>query len=242
MYAVSADVNNIRVTPTRLTSSFDVDVTAVSNAVTPRTKMIFLCSPNNPSGNLLSSQAIEILLQNFQGLVIVDEAYIDFTDSKSWTERLDEFPNLVVLQTFSKAWGLAGLRLGMCFANEVIIQLLNKIKPPYNINQATQELALKALQEVEQVNEMIRQIVRMRDEIIQQLKQLPVVEHIYPSDANFLLVQVKEPLKVYEYLLEDGIVVRDRSRVQLCEGCLRITIGTEEENRRLIERLKAINF
>ncbi|MGZ8518285.1 MAG: pyridoxal phosphate-dependent aminotransferase, partial [Chitinophagaceae bacterium] len=171
------------------------------------------------------------------GLVIVDEAYINFSRQQSLLKELKEYPNLVILQTFSKAWGLAALRLGMAFASEEIIELLNKIKPPYNINQATQDFALEALQELGQVNDMIKEIVAMREELAKVFQRLPLVEKVYPSDANFLLVKVKDAVDIYEYLLNQGIVVRDRSKVQLCEQCLRITIGTEQENTLLVDAL-----
>lgn len=238
MYEVSASINDVQVKKITLLENFQLNMQDIEEAIDAHTKIIWICSPNNPTGNSISYQDIEVLLNNFDGLVVVDEAYINFARQRSLIVDLKEYPNLVVMQTLSKAWGLAALRLGMIFASAEIVNWLNKIKPPYNINQATQELALKALQEVEQVNEMIRQIVMMRGRVAEQLAQLPVVEKIYPSEANFLLVKVKEPVKVYEHLLGNGIVVRDRSRVILCEGCLRITIGTEEENKKLLESLK----
>jgi histidinol-phosphate aminotransferase len=238
MYEVSAAINDIAVRKVTLLPDFQLDMQGIEEAIDERTKIIWICSPNNPTGNSIAYQDIEVLLNNFDGLVVVDEAYINFARQRSLIVDLKEYPNLVVMQTLSKAWGLAALRLGMLFASEEVVNWLNKIKPPYNINQATQELALKALEEVGQVNDMIRQIVSMREQVAKQLLELPVVEKVYPSDANFLLVKVKEPLKAYEHLLKDGIVVRDRSRVMLCEGCLRITIGTENENKKLLERLK----
>jgi histidinol-phosphate aminotransferase len=169
--------------------------------------------------------------------VVVDEAYINFSRHRSFIQELADYPNLVVLQTMSKAWGLAGLRLGMAFASEAIIEIYNKVKPPYNINQATQELALKALEETGQVNDMIRTLVALRGKLEQELAGLPVVKKVYPSDANFLLVKVENPGAIYDRLLKEGIVVRDRSRVELCEGCLRVTVGTEKENAELIRSL-----
>jgi histidinol-phosphate aminotransferase len=170
-------------------------------------------------------------------LVVIDEAYINFAKQRSFLPELKEYPNLVVMQTFSKAWGLAALRLGIAFASTGIIELMNRIKPPYNINQPAQELALQALEELGQVNDMIRTIVSLREDLANSLQQLPLVEKVYPSDANFLLVKVKEAKRMYEHLLGDGIVVRDRSKVKLCEDCLRITVGTETENRKLVERM-----
>jgi histidinol-phosphate aminotransferase len=178
-----------------------------------------------------------MLLNNFNGLVVIDEAYINFSKQKSFIQELADYPNLVVLQTLSKAWGLAGLRLGMAFASADIIDILNKVKPPYNINQATQELVLQALQEVGQVNDMIKLLVDMREALKEVFEQMPIVEQVYTSDANFLLVKIKDAKKVYDYLLTKEIVVRDRSNVQLCNDCLRITIGTEQENTLLVDAL-----
>lgn len=237
MYEVSANINNVQIKKVNLTPAFQLDLDALQEAVDPQTKMIFLCSPNNPTGNSLNREDIEIVLNNFPGLVVIDEAYINFSRHRSFTLELDEYPNLVVMQTLSKAWGLAALRVGIAFASEEIIHVMNKIKPPYNINQASQELALQALEEVGQVNDMIKEIVRERETLQQTLLQLPMVEHIYPSDANFLLVKVDDPRGLYNYLLQSGIVVRDRSRVELCEGCLRITVGTPEENNTLVNAL-----
>jgi histidinol-phosphate aminotransferase len=187
----------------------------------------------------MNRQDIEIILNNFPGLVVVDEAYINFSRHRSFIQELADYPNLVVLQTMSKAWGLAGLRLGMAFASESIIEVYNKVKPPYNISQASQELVLKALEETEQVNDMIRSLVALREQLASALTELPLVLKVYPSDANFLLVKVTEARALYEYLLQDGIVVRDRSKVELCEGCLRITVGTERENKELVKALQA---
>jgi histidinol-phosphate aminotransferase len=205
--------------------------------VDEHTKIIWICSPNNPTGNAFDREDIEMLLNNFSGIVVVDEAYINFSRHRSFIQELTEYPNLVVMHTLSKAWGLAGLRLGMAYASSSIVEILNKVKPPYNINQATQDLALKALGEVDQVNEMIRVIVRMREELKMKLVALPHVLKVYVSDANFLLVRVDSPDAIYGYLLDRQIVVRDRSRVELCEGCLRITVGTERENDELINAL-----
>lgn len=186
----------------------------------------------------MNRQDIEIILNNFSGLVVIDEAYINFSRHRSFIQELTEYPNLVLLQTMSKAWGLAGLRLGMAFASEAIIEVYNKVKPPYNVNQATQELTLAALGEVEQVNEMIQALVTMREQLARELGCLPFVLQVYPSDANFLLVRVTDARGLYMYLLEDGIVVRDRSKVELCGGCLRITVGTERENVELMTALR----
>jgi histidinol-phosphate aminotransferase len=180
-----------------------------------------------------------MVLNNFNGLVVIDEAYINFSKQKSFIQELQDYPNLVVLQTLSKAWGLAGLRLGMAFASEAIINILDKVKPPYNINTATQELVLKALEEVGQVNDMIKIIVDMREALANVFRKMPTVEKVYPSDANFLLVKIADARAVYDFLLTQQIVVRDRSSVELCENCLRITIGTEKENTLLVDAMQA---
>jgi histidinol-phosphate aminotransferase len=239
MYEVSANINDVAVKKVPLTPAFQLDLPAIEEAVDDNTKLIFLCSPNNPTGNSLLREDIEIVLNNYFGLVIIDEAYINFSSFRSFVQELADYPNLVVMQTLSKAWGLAALRIGMAFASEQIIHILNKIKPPYNINQASQELVLKALEEVGQVNDMIREIVSRRNQLEEDLKALPVVELVYPSDANFLLVKVSNAKGIYQYLINRGIVVRDRSNVILCEGCLRITVGTEAENDALIGELKS---
>lgn len=240
MYEVSAAINDVEIRKAVLTPDFQLDLELIESLSDANTKMIWVCSPNNPTANSIHYGDIEILLNNFPGLVVVDEAYINFSRQRSLLQELKEYPNLVVLQTFSKAWGLAALRLGMAFASEEIIELLDKIKPPYNINQATQDLALEALQELEQVNYMIKEIVAMREELVNVFQRMPLVEKVYPSDANFLLVKVRGAMEVYDYLLNEGIVVRDRSKVQLCDGCLRITIGTEKENTLLVDAL--INY
>ena len=239
MYEVSANINNVTVKKINLTEDFQLDLPAIENGIDAHTKIIFLCSPNNPTGNSLNYEDIEAVMNNYFGLVVIDEAYINFARQKSFLPALMEYPNLVILHTLSKAWGLASLRMGIAFASEEIIMVLNKIKPPYNINQATQELALEAFEEVGQVNEMIKEIVNERSVLYNSLHQLAVVQHIFPSDANFLLVKVTEPKMIYNYLLSKGIVVRDRSRVELCKGCLRITVGTHKENEQLTEALLA---
>lgn len=238
MYEVSANINDVAIRNVRLTTDFQLDLEGVAEAIDANTRLIFLCSPNNPTGNSLNREDIETILANFDGLVVIDEAYINFSRQKSFIQELTEYGNLVVLQTLSKAWGLAGLRLGMAFASEEIIEVLNKIKPPYNINQATQELALQALDRVEVVNTWIRETVAERDQLAVNLQKLDIVLHVYPSDANFLLVKTVAPRPLYEYLVGEGIIVRDRSRVELCEGCLRITIGTPDENRILLTAME----
>jgi histidinol-phosphate aminotransferase len=238
MYEVSARINDIEVREAVLLDDFQLDLVHLETLVDEHTKIIWICSPNNPTANSMNRQDIEIILNNFPGLVVIDEAYINFSRHRSFIQELSDYPNLVVLQTLSKAWGLAGLRLGMAFASEAIIGVYDKVKPPYNISQAAQELALKALEEVDQVNEMIRTLVRLRGELSVEVATLPFVLKVYPSDANFLLVKTTDAHGIYEHLLGAGIVVRDRSRVQLCEGCLRITVGTERENAELMNALK----
>ena len=226
MYEVSANINDVAFKKVNLTADYQLDLDGIANAIDAHTKLIFICSPNNPTGNSIRRQDIEAILNNFQGLVVVDEAYINFSAVKSFTQELAEYPNLVVLQTLSKAWGLAALRLGMAFASKEIIAVYNKIKPPYNINQATQDIVLEALDQVDQVNDWIKETVAEREQLVRGLLELDYVQHITPSDANFILVKMEQPREVYDYLVQYGIIVRDRSKVELCEGCLRITVGT----------------
>src|SRR6478609_2624984 len=238
MYEVSANINDVAIKKAPLLEDFQLDLVHLENLIDANTKLIWLCSPNNPTGNALNRVDIEMVLNNFNGIVVIDEAYINFAQQKSFIQELSDYPNLVVLQTLSKAWGLAGLRLGMAFASAAIIEVLDKVKPPYNINQATQELVLKALDEVGQVNDMIRLLVDMREAMAEVFRSMPTVEKVYPSDANFFLVKIKEARKIYAFLLTKGIVLRDRSNVKLCEDCLRITIGTERENTILIDAMQ----
>lgn len=242
MYEVSANINDVAFKKVNLTSDYQLDLAGIAEAVDAHTKLIFICSPNNPTGNSIRRQDIETVLNNFHGLVVVDEAYINFSAVKSFTQELAEYPNLVVLQTLSKAWGLAGLRLGMAFASKEIIAVYNKIKPPYNINQATQDIVLEALGHVDQVNDWIKETVDEREKLVRELLKLDYVLHITPSDANFILVKMDEPRAVYDYLVQYGIIVRDRSKVELCAGCLRITVGTPAENQLLLEKLNQINL
>jgi len=239
MYEVCANISNVPVKEVRLTQNFQLDMEGLQNAVDGNTKIIFLCSPNNPTGNSLIREDVEILLNNFDGLVVVDEAYINFSRQRSLSVELQDYPNLVVMQTFSKAWGLASLRLGMLMASVEIIAVLNKIKPPYNINQCTQDLAMKALDNLEDVNGMIVEIVKQRDALAHALMEIPYVQLVFPSDANFLLVKMENATAVYDFLKEQGIIVRNRSNVILCEDSLRITVGTEGENRELTNAMKS---
>ncbi|GAB3955956.1 histidinol-phosphate transaminase [Spirosoma harenae] len=248
MYEVSAAVNDIELVKVPLTPDFQVDTDAVLAAMMPTVdrpapKLIWLCSPNNPSGNLLHTDAIRRILEAaHQSLVVVDEAYIDFADAPSWTKELDNYPNLIVLQTFSKAWGLAALRLGMCFASEELIQILNKIKPPYNISAPTQNLALNALEHESEKNKMVTQLLSERQVLAEKLRSLPSVQVVHPSDANFLLVQFDDAKGIFEHLIEQQVIVRDRSKVKLCAGCLRISVGTKAENERLLEVLQQMGI
>lgn len=237
MYEVSAHINDVEIKKAPLTADFQLDLIHLENLVDANTKIIWICSPNNPTGNSINRADMETILNNFNGLVVIDEAYINFAKQRSFVQELVDYPNLVVLQTLSKAWGLAALRLGMAFASIEIVSVMNKVKPPYNINQATQELVLKALEEVGQVNDMIKELVDMREALIQVLQEIPIVEKVYPSDANFILAKIKNARKVYEFMLTKGIVLRDRSNVKLCEDCLRITIGTEKENTILVDAM-----
>ncbi|TCD00930.1 histidinol-phosphate transaminase [Pedobacter psychroterrae] len=239
MYEVSANINNVEIRKVDLLPDFQLDLEGIAEAIDERTKLIFICSPNNPTGNSIIRTDMETILANFKGLVVIDEAYINYAKQRTFIQELTEYPNLVVMQTFSKAWGLAALRLGMAFAARPVIDILNKVKPPYNINQATQDIALKALENIGQVNEWIKITVAERENLSEQLLALPMVKKVYPSDANFILVQVADALGTYNSLVDLGIIIRDRSKVALCEGCLRITIGTTEENIKLLEALKS---
>jgi histidinol-phosphate aminotransferase len=238
MYEVSANINDVAIRKVNLLENYQLDLEGIAENIDANTKLIFICSPNNPTGNSIYREDIETVLANFNGIVVVDEAYINFSRHKSFIQELTEYGNLVVMQTLSKAWGLAALRIGMAFASEEIIEIFNRIKPPYNINQASQDLALDALKNVDQVNRWIVETIAERKLLVAELNQLPFVQTVYPSDANFLLVRVDDAKAVYNFLLEQEIIVRDRSRVVLCEGSLRITVGTPQENARLTEALK----
>ena len=237
MYEVSANINDIRVQNAPLLLDYQLNVAHIEQLVNVHTKIIWICSPNNPTGNSLDRIDIETILNHFEGIVVVDEAYINFSKQKSFVQSLIDYPNLVVLQTLSKAWGLAGLRLGMCFASPDIIGYMNKVKAPYNINIVTQELALQALEEVGQVNDMIKLLVDMRIALAQVIASMPHVIQVFPSDTNFILVKIPKARQLYEYLLSQGIIVRDRSALELCEDSLRITVGTEQENTLLVDAM-----
>lgn len=239
MYEVSGNINDVEITKVNLTNDFQLDVDGVMDAVNENTKLIFICSPNNPTGNNMHREDVEIILNNFSGIVIIDEAYINYSKQKTFIQELTEYPNLVVMQTLSKAWGLAALRLGLCYASLDIIDLFNKVKPPYNINDASQQLALEALQNTDLVNEWITASVEQKEMLIKELSVFNFVEKIYPSDANFFLMKVKDAAKLYNYLSKNEIVVRNRSKDPGCENCLRITVGTPEENQQLINFFKS---
>jgi len=239
MYEVSANIQGIEIRRANLLENFQLDLEKIESLIDANTKIIWICSPNNPTGNSIYFQDIETILNNFDGIVVVDEAYINFARQKSLITLLNEYPNLVVMQTLSKAWGLAGLRVGMAFASKEIIQIYFKIKPPYNISEPVQELAVKALDNVETVNAMIKELVAQREWLENELPNVSAVIHVYPSDANFLLVKVTDAASMYKHLIENKIVVRDRSKVVLCENAMRITVGTEKENKILIQAMNA---
>lgn len=238
MYKVSASISNVALRQVPLTSDFQPDVDAILEVADAHSKLLFLCSPNNPTGNSFEHARVEQLLKNFKGIVVVDEAYIDFSSQASCTTLLEKYPNLVVMQTFSKAWGMAGIRLGIAYASKEIIGLFNKVKPPYNINSLTQNAALQALKNHAKQQQQVEEILEERAMLATALIEFDFVQKVYPSDANFLLVRVDEPNELYRYLVKEKIIVRNRSSVLLCEGCLRITVGTKSENIRLLEVLK----
>jgi histidinol-phosphate aminotransferase len=239
MYKVCANINNVAFREVLLTKDFRLDAEAVLKEVDKNTKIIFLCSPNNPTGNSFVREKILHILNNFDGIVVLDEAYIDFSEQESFLGQLQNYPNLVVLQTFSKAWGMAGLRLGMAFASNQIIDVLNKIKYPYNINVLTQQQASRQIDLIDDKNVKVYSIFSQRKVMVAELKKIDGVLEVFPSDANFLLIKVNDARKMYNYFLEKEIIVRDRSKVKLCEGCLRITVGTPSENQIFIDALKA---
>lgn len=238
MYQVAAEINDVEIRKVSLTEEFQLDAKEVLNVANENTKLIFLCSPNNPSGNNLEKELMLEVVQNFKGIVIIDEAYIDFAPGKSLLPELEKYQNLVILQTFSKAWGMAGIRLGMAFASPEIITVLNKIKYPYNLNILTQKKAIKLLKQKEQIGKWVKLLIAERNKMARLLGTFPFVVKIYPSDANFLLVKMHDAPGIYDYLVEKGIIVRNRSKIHLCENSLRITIGSSDENEIL---LKALN-
>ncbi|MGO3183698.1 MAG: histidinol-phosphate transaminase [Aequorivita sp.] len=240
MYSVLANLNDIENREVLLDSDFQPDLDEISETMDSRTKLLFICSPNNPTGNLISSKKITKLLNNFNGLVVIDEAYIDFASKESWLEKLNEFPNLIITQTLSKAYGMAGIRLGICYASAEIIAVLNKIKPPYNINKLTQQNAIEELLNTSKIIDDIALLNVEKSALVKALVEVNFIQNIYPSDANFLLIKVDNAEKRYLQLLEKGIVVRNRSSQPLCENTLRITIGTASENDQLINIIKTL--
>lgn len=241
MYKVLADLNGVECREVLLNEDFQPDADAILRAADGHSKVLFLCSPNNPSGNAFSVETMEKLLHGFNGLVVVDEAYIDFCPARTLLPRLAEFPRLIVTQTFSKAYGMAGIRLGMAFASEEVVSVLNRIKPPYNINNLTQRFALERLADISQVQRQVVELIAERGGLAAGLTYIPFVEKVFPSDANFLLIRVDDADLRYRQLVEAGIVVRNRSSQPLCHNCLRITVGTAEENARLLQAMKQLS-
>ena len=240
MYGVLANINAIENREVLLSEDFQPQIEKILEAIDENTKIIFLCSPNNPTGNSFSDESVVYLLQNFKGLVVIDEAYIDFSKKESWINEFDEYPNLVITQTLSKAYGLAGIRLGICYASAAIVAVLNKIKPPYNVNALTQKRALERLKDKDSIKSEIESIIAQRAELLKELLLVKFVEKIYPTEANFILVKVDDANKRYNELIAKGIVIRNRTTQPLCENCLRFTIGTAQENKKLIEALKEL--
>jgi histidinol-phosphate aminotransferase len=240
MYGVLANINAVENKEVLLSTDFQPEIDAILEAVDANTKMIFLCSPNNPTGNSFSDESVVTLLQNFTGLVVIDEAYIDFSKKQSWVNELDEYPNLVITQTLSKAYGLAGIRLGICYASSQVIAVLNKIKPPYNVNELTQKRAIERLADKEKIQLEIDSIIIQREDLLKVLNEVKFVSKIYPTEANFILIKVDDANKRYKELIAKGIVIRNRTTQPLCDNCLRLTIGTAEENNKLIRALKSL--
>ncbi len=238
MYAVNADINDVEIRKVNLTAAFQLDVEGIMQATDSNSKLLFICSPNNPTGNNMNRADVELLLNNFPGMVIIDEAYINYSKQQSFIQELTEYPNLIVMQTLSKAWGLAALRLGLCYASLDIIDLFNKVKPPYNINEASQQMALEALQNTQQVNEWINETVLQKEILIKEFNDFSFVRTVYSSDANFILIKIDDADLLYQYLASNEIVVRNRSNETGCENCLRISIGTPAENKNLLSALK----
>ncbi len=237
MYEVSAEINDVKIKRVNLTEDFQLDAKKIRETVDANTKLLFICSPNNPTGNSMRREAILEIAATFCGIVVVDEAYIHFSSEKSLINEIKNFPNLVILQTFSKAWGLAGLRVGFAFANAEIIKLFNKVKPPYNISEIAQKAILDALKNREKVEKTIWKIISERKNLTENLRELTFITKIYPTDANFILVKTVDADSIYRFLLDEKIVVRNRNNVEMCFGCLRITVGTPAENESLINAL-----
>jgi histidinol-phosphate aminotransferase len=241
MYGVLSNLNAIENREVLLSNDFQPQLDDIMKVVDANTKMIFLCSPNNPTGNSFSTESVQYLLENFDGLVVIDEAYIDFSDKASWIQKINEYPNLIITQTLSKAYGLAGIRLGICYASAEIIAVLNKIKPPYNVNELTQQRALERLSNPTQIENEINSILAQREQLLKVLNEVNFVSKIYPTEANFFLIKVDNANQRYDELIAKGIVIRNRTTQPLCENTLRLTIGTEEENKKLMEALESLN-
>ncbi len=241
MYEVAAATNDVEFRKVQLGTDFELDAQAVLAAADENTRAVFLCSPNNPSGNLLDFSEVKKILDEFQGITVIDEAYVDFTGTPGLAPLLAQYPRLIVLQTLSKAWGMAGLRLGLALADREIIAVMSRVKYPYNINGITQQIVLKQLEDTESIARQVAEIRAERDRLLTELAALPVIRKVFASDANFILVRVDEARKLYDMLIEQGVIVRDRSRIRGCEGCLRITVGTPDENRRLVEILRDLS-
>ncbi len=240
MYSVLANINAIAIKEVQLSSNFQPKVAGILNTQDGNSKLLFICSPNNPTANSFDADKIEKLISEFKGIVVIDEAYIDFSNEASWISRLSEFPNLIVTQTLSKAYGMAGIRLGICYASEEIISVLNSIKPPYNVNELTQLKAIERLSNIEKIQQEIKKLVSDRNQLSEALLTINFVEKIYPSDANFVLLKVDDATKRYNQLIEKGIVIRNRTNQVLCDNCLRITVGTSHEVDVLITALKSL--
>ena len=240
MYQVCADVNDVEYRKVQLDANFQFHAADLLRVADNHTKLMFICTPNNPTGNDMSHAEVELLLQQFRGIVVVDEAYFDFSEQPSFTKLLDQYPNLIVLQTFSKAWGCAAIRLGMAFASQDIIGLFNKVKYPYNVNLLSQRQALEALRNAEQTKAWVKILKEERSRLIQLFSQLAITQQVFPSDANFFLARVTDANAIYKYLVGEGIIVRNRNSVTLCGNCLRITVGTPEENNTLIAALQRV--
>ncbi len=236
MYRVAAEINDVEIREVPLGSDFSLPVDALLAAADDKTKLLWLCSPNNPTGNAFPATEIERLLRSFDGMVVLDEAYIDFAAEAGFLGRLDEFPNLIILQTLSKAWGMAGLRFGLAFASELVAGLFARVKYPYNVNGPTQQTVAERLRI--DITAQVAEICSERDRLAEELTACPAIERVYPSDANFLLVRTADPDRLYDALIAEGVIVRNRSRVSGCAGCLRITVGTPEENVRMLETVK----
>jgi histidinol-phosphate aminotransferase len=241
MYEVCARINDLSVIKIRLKDDYNLDVQGILNAVDDKTKLIYLCSPNNPTGNSIKEEDMIKVIENFNGLVVLDEAYIDFSYAEGLLTKLQKYSNLVILQTFSKAWGLAGIRLGIALASKEIIEVLYKIKYPYNLNILTQDLALEVLSNTNRKDDWVTEIIKQRENLLKALKELKFIQKIYPTEANFFLIKVEDPKKVYNYLVERKIILRDRSKVTLCEGCLRVTVGSDRDNKALVNTLTEID-